>query len=96
MTGDLITEAELAEVLKITESRAAALRRENGWRFTKLGRAIRYTPAQVEAIITGHEAGGADATATPLIPGQSRLSAARSQPGASPASTGSANRASPH
>lgn len=51
----LLTEADLADQLKVTLAEAVALRRKHHWDHVKLGRfTIRYTALQAEQIIARH------------------------------------------
>ena len=54
MTTELITEADLARILRLNLERTADLRRREEWPHIKIGRAYRYTPEQVEHIIRSH------------------------------------------
>lgn len=74
----LYTPAELAEFFGISERQLLDWRRANAWPSVRVGRTIRFTQAQVEAILARHsETTAPPAPGTPAIPGQSKGSAAR-------------------
>lgn len=53
-TAELLSPADLAEALGLTEQRVMDLRRHYRWPHVRLGRTIRFTPEQVEQIIASH------------------------------------------
>jgi excisionase family DNA binding protein len=76
----LYTPADLAEFFGISERQLLDWRRANGWPSVRVGRTIRFTQSQVDAIIARHSETTPQqdpATVTPVIPGQSKASAAR-------------------
>lgn len=76
---DLLTEAELAALLKVSKRKAGELRIANSWPHVRLGRSdIRYTDVQVQQIVTMMTVRVDRTAAAPLIEGQTKLSAARS------------------
>ncbi|GAA4698138.1 helix-turn-helix domain-containing protein [Nocardioides nanhaiensis] len=50
----VLTEAEVAEILAVSPARAAAWRLRYGWPHVRIGNQIRYTEAQLEAVLTEH------------------------------------------
>lgn len=75
MSADLLTEADLAERLQATPTQVREWRRQYDWPFIKLGRSIRFSEADYEAIKASHHV----ASERPKgLPGQTRLSARRS------------------
>lgn len=68
------TEADLAEVLGEPEEKVAEWRRRYGWPHFKIGRQVRFTDADVDAIVALHHVGGASRAG---LPGQTALSARR-------------------
>lgn len=77
---NLLTEADLAGRLQVTPEQVREWRRQYHWPCTKFGRTIRFTEQQVERIIRAHEV---DPTMPMnyrgVLPGQTRLSAARNR-----------------
>ena len=73
----ILTEAELAELLKIEPEQARRLRWKHDWPHLGIGKHVRYTEAQVEAILALHTH-MPEPMAPPLhvVPGQSARSAA--------------------
>ena len=54
MTAPLRTHADLAEILNLPLSTVIELRKREGWPCVRLGRAVRFTDAQIAEIITSH------------------------------------------
>lgn len=80
MSGALLTESDLANLLRVTESQARDMRRANQWPCVRLSRkTIRYTPEQVEQIIASHATTPERETrlVAPSIDGQTALSRRR-------------------
>lgn len=71
-----ITEADLAERLGVTEAKVTEWRRQYGWPHLKIGRQVRFTEADVQAIERQHRV---DSSKPAGLPGQTGLSAARSR-----------------
>lgn len=78
MNTDLLTEEELADLLKVTPRMAAAWRREYDWPCLRFKRRVRYTPEQVATILASHEHKPQGAGVI-QISGQTRRSAGRSR-----------------
>lgn len=71
MTGRLLSDADLGEVLGATEQKVGEWRRAYGWPHVKVGRQVRYTDAHVEQIIAAHsKQGESEPTPAVGIPGQ--------------------------
>lgn len=78
ITPELLTDADLADAFGVTAQKIGEWRRVHGWSHVKVGRAVRYTPAQVEQIIASHsrEQREAVAPAAPVeLEGQTKRSA---------------------
>ena len=73
---DYLTDADLADRLGATEAQVVKLRQRYGWPHLKFGRRVRYTEADVKRIEQMHHV---EAEAPTALPGQTRLSAARSR-----------------
>lgn len=71
-----LTDADVAEKLKIDEEKVPEWRRRYGWPHLKVGRIIRYTEADLRAIEAIHHVSGEKQIG---LPGQTALSAARSR-----------------
>ena len=69
------TEAEVGDMLGVHESKVAKWRLKYGWPHVKVGREVRYTDADVEAIARQMHV---DASKVKGLPGQTALSARRS------------------
>lgn len=69
-----ITEADLAERLGVAETKVTEWRRQYNWPHIKIGRQVRFTEADVQAIQTLHHV-TADRPAG--LPGQTALSSSR-------------------
>ncbi|QLQ10941.1 MAG: hypothetical protein HZY75_11920 [Nocardioidaceae bacterium] len=73
----LLTEAELAEQLKITEAEAAELRRKHKWPHVRLGRFnVRYTEGHLAEIVAMHTEANRETPTPGRLPGQTARSAA--------------------
>jgi uncharacterized protein YjcR len=71
-----LTEAQVAEMLGEPEEKVAEWRRRYGWPHVKIGRQVRYTESDVQAIGRLHHV---EAPRYDALPGQTSLSAARSR-----------------
>ena len=76
MSVRLATEADLADILGIPETRVSELRRRYGWPHVKIGRTFRFTTAHIEQIIASHTSAAPDSPAV-VISGQTTRSASR-------------------
>lgn len=76
MSAAFHTEDDLAALLGVTVDKAVSWRRRYGWPHVKLGREVRYTDADVQAIAAKHHV---ESAAADSLPGQTALSAARSR-----------------
>ena len=76
---NLLTFADLAERMQLTEAQAVALRRKNNWPCVRLGgKTIRFTEEQVDQIIAQHiDATRPAVTSAPAIAGQTKGSRSR-------------------
>lgn len=61
---NLLTPADLAERLRITEAKVMELRRLHDWPHVRLGRRFRFTVAQVEQIIASQSVKGGSKSAS--------------------------------
>lgn len=79
--SELLTPADLAERLRVTEHQLHELRRKHSWPCVRFSpKVIRFTPEQVEQIIERHTVAEPTPTSPPpLIPGQTARSAARNR-----------------
>lgn len=79
MSADgLLTPADLAEKLVTTEAQVMEWRRSYDWPHVRLGRKVRFTDQQVEAIIAAHSVRPTKKTEAPVkIAGQTSRSARR-------------------
>lgn len=71
-----LTDADLAERLATTEATVVAWRQRYGWPHLKVGRQVRYTESDVKRIEQLHHV---ESDAPTALPGQTKLSAARSR-----------------
>lgn len=78
MNLDLIPEAELADALGYTPEQVQRLRWRHRWPHLGRGKAIRYTPAQVEAVLASLAYEAKPIKSAPPIAGQTERSARRS------------------
>lgn len=78
MSIGLHTPADLAAMFDTTELQVLEWRRQHSWPSIKVGKTIRFTDEQVEAIIAIHSTKPTRAAAaTPVIQGQTARSARR-------------------
>ncbi|GAB3667152.1 hypothetical protein GCM10027596_35850 [Nocardioides korecus] len=76
MLASLLTETELAEVLRLETDHVRHLRQREGWPHVKLGRQVRFTEDDVRDIIKSHHV----VPSRPHgLPGQTPLSIARNR-----------------
>ena len=76
--SDLITDAELAERMRLDLDRFHALRKRHGWPCVKLGRfEFRFTEAQIEQIVAAHTVTPARRLKAKPVKGQTARSANR-------------------
>ncbi|MFS3128677.1 helix-turn-helix domain-containing protein [Nocardioides sp. Bht2] len=68
MTAARLTHSDLAERLNLPLSTVVELRKREGWPHVRLGKAVRFTEAQVEQIVTSHIVTSAP-EAAPMFPG---------------------------
>lgn len=61
MSDNLLTPADLAALLGVTEEKAMRWRLHYGWPHVRIGRSFRFTPLQVEQILARHTATGVKA-----------------------------------
>jgi uncharacterized protein YjcR len=74
----LYTTADLAEVFGVSERVLMDWRRQYSWPSVRVGRTIRFTQGQVDAILERHsEAPARAAREVASLPGQTKRSAAR-------------------
>lgn len=78
MNLNLITEAELAEQLRVSPEQVRRLRWRHKWPHLGVGQHVRYTEAQVEAILSLLAYEPRASRSVPAIDGQTTLSARRS------------------
>lgn len=66
----LKTHRDLAERLNLPLSTTVELRKREGWAHIRLGKAVRFTDAQVEEIVASHIVIKADTAEAPVFEGQ--------------------------
>jgi excisionase family DNA binding protein len=77
MSAELHSPAELADLLGVKETKVLEWCRTYAWPCVRIGRTVRFTPAQVEQIIARHSTVPVDAPAAVVIGGQTARSANR-------------------